>query len=115
AGHVAEHRVAPADRPGDRLRVRVEEELRGIEAMPVRRRVRAVDAIAVELPRTDVRQARVPHELVLLDERNARLLGRVVGREEADLDARRVLGEDREVDTLAIPARAEGVGPSGKD
>src|SRR3989304_3264662 len=48
---VAEQRVAPADRAVERLRVRVEEELRRVEAVAGRRGPRGGDAVAVALPR----------------------------------------------------------------
>jgi hypothetical protein len=78
--------------------------------------VRAVDPVAVELARADVGQARVPDELVLLAERDAARFDGVAGLvEETEVDRRRVLAEEREVDALAVPGRAEGIRGAGPD
>src|SRR5947209_5388240 len=60
ANLVGEERVAPLDPASDRLGVRVDEQLRGIEAMSLLGPVRTVDAIAVVLPRANVREIAVP-------------------------------------------------------
>ena len=52
----------PLHRPFDRLRVRVDEQLRRVEAVPGRGVVRAVDAIAVPLAGPDAREIAVPVE-----------------------------------------------------
>src|SRR5207249_5130727 len=78
--------------------------------------VRSVNAEPVEAARPHVREEAVPdlirpfaeHDLVLLD----RIIGPV---EQAELDRRRVLGEEREVDTLAIPRGSEWVGKTRPD
>jgi hypothetical protein len=106
AGHVRERaRRTPVDGAVDRLRVRVDQQLRGIEAVPRQRLVRAVHAIAVALPRPDARQVAVPVErgpFVQLD-----ALFPVVAVEQAQLDALGVLREEREVRAGAIPLGAE--------
>ena len=57
---VAEDGVVPAHLAADRLRVGVEQELRRVEAMALLRRPRALDPVAVELPRPRVGQVAVP-------------------------------------------------------
>ena len=108
--HVAE---VEADRPLDRLGVRVEDELGGIEAVALGRRVGAVHAEAVALAGADERQVRVPVERGPLAQLDA-LLG-VVLVEQAQLDARGVLGEDREVRAAAVPVRPERERVAGPD
>src|SRR5262249_58907448 len=51
---VTEEIVAPADRTAERAGIGVDQELRGIEPVSVRRRPRSVHPVAVELPGADV-------------------------------------------------------------
>ena len=55
-------RGVEADRPLDRLRVRVEQELGRVEAVPALGLVRAVHAVGVALARADEREVAVPVE-----------------------------------------------------
>jgi hypothetical protein len=55
-------RPVEADRAVDRLRVGVDQELGGVEAVAPRRLVGALDAVAVALSGADVRQVAVPVE-----------------------------------------------------
>ena len=111
---IAEHaRPVEADRAVDRLRVGVDQELCGIEAIAPRRLPGAVDAVGVALTGADAREVDVPvvrrplaHLDALLD------VGLVV---EAELDALGALAEEREVRPVAVPGRAEGKGPTGPD
>src|SRR5687767_14464335 len=76
--------------------------------MAVMRRERSMDAVAVELCRMDVRHVAVPDHVGLFGQRNGQRFHVGVARvEQAQLDARRVLGEDGEVDSDTIPGRAE--------
>ena len=59
----AEERIVPPRRASDDLRVRIHDQLARVEALSVLRRVRAVDAEAVELTRMDVWQVAVPHHV----------------------------------------------------
>ncbi len=105
-GHVREGaRGAVPDRALDRLRVGVDEQLGGVEPVPLLRRVRAVDAVAVALAGADPRHVAVPVPGGALGELDARL--RVVAVEQAELDALGVLGEEREVRPVAVPRGAE--------
>jgi hypothetical protein len=107
---VGEERIAPLDRPGDRLRVRIDEELRGVEALPLGRGVRSVDAVAVVLSRAHVGQIAVPDLVGALHHRNLLALDGVVGPlEQTELDRRRLLGEERKVDPFAVPRRPGGI------
>ena len=75
-----------------------------------------MDAIAVELPGAHVGQVAVPHLIGALAQHDLVRLDRVVfAVEQAQLDAGRVLGEDREVDALAVPSCAEWIGLAWPD
>ena len=106
AGRVREDPGPPEpDRALDRLRVRVDQELRRVEAVAGLRIPRAVDAVAVALSRADPREIDVPvvgRQLAHLD---ALLVVRLV--EQAELDAPGVLAEQREVRPVAVPAGTE--------
>ncbi len=106
ARHVRQRvRGTPVDRSVDRLRVRVDQQLRPVEPAAGLRVVRAVDAVAVALPRPDPRQVAVPVERGALVQLDALFPSVLVI--EAELDALRVLGEEREVRPVAVPVRAE--------
>src|SRR5581483_8795024 len=85
----------PALASVERFRVRIAEHDLRVEAKPARRFVRAVNAIAVSLTRTDAGQVAVPDESRSLRERNPRLA--IVGIEETQLHAARVLRVEGEV------------------
>ena len=106
AGNVGEDvPVAPEDRALDRLRVRVDQQLGGVEAVTLLGRPGTVDAVAVALPGPDPRQVAVPVERRALRQLVAGLA--IVLVEEAELDLLGVLGEEREVRALAVPPRAK--------
>jgi hypothetical protein len=95
----------PLDRTFDCLRVRVDQKLLWVEAVSLLRRPAAVDAISVALSRTDAGQVAVPVVRRPLRHVDALLL--VAAVEERQLDALRVLGEEREVGSFAVPDRAQ--------
>ena len=108
---VAEDRLTPLDLPVDRLRVRVEEQLAGVEACAGGWIVLAVDAVAIALPGAHLWKVRVPDERVDVDHVHARLLAAV--SEEAQLDALGAFTEQREVRSVAVEGRAERVARTG--
>ncbi len=109
ADRVAVQRVVPLDGPADGLRVRVEQELVRIEAMPAPRIVWSVDPVAVQLPRPGVGQVAMPDQVGPVAELDAVRGLRVVRVvEQAQLDGFGVLAEQREVDPLPVP-----IGPLG--
>src|SRR5262249_43369673 len=96
---------------GDRLRVRVDQQLRGIEAIAVRRIVWAMNAIAVKLTGPNVRQVAMPDLIGALTEIDlVRFDCVVLMTEQTELDSSRVLGKEGEVHALAVPGRTEGIG-----
>ena len=102
---VGEQLVRPLQGPADRLRVGIEQKLRGIEAQPGVRIVRSVHAIAVELAGLDVGQIQVPDPVRSLADPHA---GLVLARriEQAQLDRFRAFGEQREIDAAPVKGRA---------
>ena len=94
----------------DGLRVRIQQELRWVAPMTFGGLVRAVDPVAVSLTRLDPWDVGVPDIAVDLDELDPRLLAVLV--DEAELDARRNLGEEREVHSGAVKGRTQRVWPS---
>src|SRR5690606_1297242 len=99
----------------DRLRVGVEQQLARVEAMPLVRSVRAVDAIAVQETGPRERQVAMPHLIGVLAKLDRRRRGAPVALEKHELHALRVLGEQREVDALAVPGSAERIGAARPD
>ncbi len=95
----------PLHRPLDRLRVRVDQQLVRVEAVPPLGGPRPVDPVAVALPGADPGEIAVPVVRRVAGELVAGLDVRVV--EEAQHDTLRVLRREGEVRTAAVPARAE--------
>ena len=110
---VAEQRRVAAHLTVDRLGVGVEEQLGRVAAGALRRLVGAVYAVAVALPRLHAGEEPVPDEAVDLREGDAGLLAALT--DEAQLDALRHLGEDREVHARPVVGRAERVRLAGPD
>ena len=111
---VAKVRRLPVYGARSRLRVRVEQELVGVEVVAVCGVVWAVYPVAVELAGTRAEQVTVPHAIGALGQGDAaHLLAR--GVEEAKIHLLGVLGEKREVHALAVPGRPKRIGLSGTE
>ncbi len=110
---VAVHLLAPADRAADRLRVRVEQQLRGVAAQAASGVVRAVHPEPVALSGHHARHIRVPHERVALAQFHRRLRAVVV--QQTQLYSVRGLREDREVGSGAVVGGAERIRLSRPD
>ena len=111
ADHVTKHFVRPIHLAGDRLCVRIDEQLRAVETHPALRIVRAVNAIAVKLSRLDIRKKNVPDLVCLLRQRDANVFLRCVKTiEEAEIDRRGRLGKERKIYAVAQPRRSERIG-----
>jgi hypothetical protein len=109
---VGEQRLVPVDAPVDRLRIRVQQQLRGVTPQPRQRVVGPMHAVAVPLPGPDPRQVAVPHEPVPLRKVDPRLPAVVV--DQTELDPLRDLREQGEVGTPAVEGgtqRVRGTGP----
>jgi hypothetical protein len=107
---VAEQRLVGVDLPVDRLRIRVEEQLRRVAAVPFGRVVRPVNAVAVALARLDRGQVGMPDEAVHLRQLN-KLLRAVIG-DQRQVDLFGNLREQREVRTGTVVRGSEGIGTS---
>ena len=106
---IAEEGVVPLQLTHQGLGVRVEEQLVRIEAMALLRRVFPVHPIAIYGAGPRIRQITVPNLVGVLRQRDALELALAAGIEQAQLDASRVRGEQREVDTETVPRRAQRV------
>ena len=110
-GHVRQRaRSARVHLPVDRLRVRVDEELRRVEAVALLRRPRPVHPIAVPLTGPDPGDVAVPVVRRPLGQLDAGLAALVV--EQAELDPLRVLREEGEVRSAPVPRRPQRKGPT---
>ena len=110
---VGEQRLVAVDLAVDGLGVRVEQQLRRVAAVPVRRVVRAVHPVAVALARAGCRAGSACQtKRVDLGQLDAGLRAVVV--DQAQLDPLGDLGEQGEVGPGAVVGRAEGVGRPGQ-
>ena len=116
ANGVAEQLVAPPDPAAHCLRVGVDQQFGRIEAVPLLGLVGPAHPVAVERTRSHVGQIGVPDPVGGDGHLDLRTRLLVVGVfEQAQLDGRRVLREDGEVDPFAVPCRPEWVRPPGPD
>ena len=108
---IAKHFVRPIHLPRDRLRVRIDQQFRAVEAQAALRIVRPGNAVTVELARPHIGQKHVPHLVGMLRHRDANIfLRRVELIEEAEVDRVRHLGKEREIHSVAEPRRSERIG-----
>jgi hypothetical protein len=105
---IPEERITPRHRPVNGSGVGIEQQLRRIEPMPRLRLPRPLHPIPIAQPRPRLRQVDMPHMLRLLGNGNPRL---PVTLEQTQLDPRRVLGKQREVDPRPIPSRPKRIRP----
>ena len=106
---VPEQRVAPLHGARERARVRVDQKLRRVEAVPRRGVIRPMHPVPVALAGARVGKVHVPDMVAPLAHRDPRDLLTAVGPvEEAELDALGVLREEGKVDAATIPGRAGG-------
>jgi hypothetical protein len=109
---IAEHlEVAPLQQTSDRFGIGIEEDLIGIETMPLVRSIGSVYAIAVKLAWPEAGEIAVPNPVPLFRKGDPVRFGSGFRRiEKAKLDVRRVLGEDGEIDSQSVPGRTERIG-----
>ena len=99
--------LVPLHAAVDRLGVRVEQELRGITAMPFRRLPGSVNAESIPLSGLDPGEIAVPHEAVRLREIESGLASGLV--EEAELESLGDFREDCEIGAAPVPGRTERI------
>src|SRR5262249_37389515 len=108
--------IMPLDVAADCLRVRIEDDLVGVEAVAVRRIVRTVNTITVKLPRLRIGQVAMPDLVGLFRQRNAlRLLGIFNGAKETQLNLGGMFREQGEVDARPVKGCTERIGATGPD
>src|SRR4051794_26678354 len=107
AGAIGKMRVAPHQPAGEAPRVGVEQQLVGIEAMALLRRVGAVHAVTVELPGRNVVEIAVPDVLGAFGKLDFFQFAAALAVEQAQLDLLRIRREQRKVRAPAVPACAE--------
>ena len=114
-GHVRQRRSRPSQSTGPSIAFAYGSirSLSGLKRWPVAGSYGAVDAVAVPLPGPDAGDVAVPVERLALGQLHPRLA--IVGVEEAELDPRRVLREEREIRPVTVPVRAEREGMAGPD
>ena len=113
ADAIAEMTVAPAQIADDRFGVWIEQQLLRVEAKPFRRIVGTVNPVAVAQSGPGVGQIAMPDLIGLLGQLDALDLAPALGIEHAQLHALGLLREEREVDALAVPCRAQRVRAAG--
>ncbi len=91
-------------------RVRIEQQLVGVEAMPGLGLVGPVDAIAVKRAGADVRQIAVKNLVGIFGQFDAAQLAFAFFVEQTDLDLGGVGGKQGEIGALAVPVRALRIG-----
>ncbi len=113
ADGVGEDRRVPVDLAVDCLGVRIEQELVRVAPVPLGGVVGTVHAVPVPLPGTNVQQVAVPPGPGLLRKRDPRLLAVLI--EQAEVDALRHVGEDREVGAGTVEGGPQREGLAGPD
>ena len=117
--HVQQRRVpridaglvaAPFEATDDLARIRVEQQLVGVEAVTLVGLPRPAHPQPVHQPRRCVGQVAVPDIVAVARQRRARQLAFAGRVEQAQLDAQRVRRKDREVDAAAVEMRAQRPG-----
>ncbi len=107
---IAEQGVGPAHIAAHGAGVRVQQQLVGIEPVPLLRSVGTVGPVAVEHPRKAVRQVAVPDLVGPFGQRITADLTAASRIEQAEFDLLRMGGEHREVHALPVPGGAERIG-----
>ena len=101
------HRGVPADAALDRLRIRIQQQLGRVAAVPGSRVIGAVDPVPVPLARSDARQVTMPDEPVHLAQRHPGL--RAVVGEQAQFHLLGYLREHGEVSPRTVITRPQRV------
>src|SRR5262249_3345813 len=107
---ITEKRVVPDDPAVEPARVRIDQELIGVETMPFFWSVGAMHAVAIELAGHYALEVAVPDLVGSQRQADAVRLVRPVGLEQAEVDGARMSRKQREVDATTVPGRAQRVG-----
>src|SRR6266487_1442696 len=113
---IAKEGLVPPQPAGNRLRVGIKEQLGRVEALSVLRRIRAVDTVAIALPRTEVGHISVPDIIRAFGQWDAQaLMGTLRVVEEAEIDPRSVRREQGKIHPSAIPGGTKRLGSTRID
>src|SRR5260370_5893241 len=116
AAAIPEHRIVPLERAIDRARIRIEQQLCGIETMPRARIVSSAEAVAVTLSGTTPRNIRMPYMFGALDQRYPRdFVVAIFSAKQTKDCSGSVLGEQREVRSLAVEVCPERILLAGQN
>jgi len=102
-------RIAPAQGTGECARIRIEQQLVGVVAVPLFGFVGAVGPIAVKLARLHARDVAVPDPVGTFGHGQTPQLVTAVRIEQAQLELLGMAREHREIAALRIPAGTERV------
>src|SRR5208282_1076299 len=113
---ITDHRIVPSRRAIERARIRIEQQLGGVEAMSCRGIVGTADAIAIPLTGPNAAKINVPDVFGALDQRYSRDLVVTNGTaKQAQHRAGRVLGKYRKVHTRAVTGSAKRIRHAGQN
>ena len=110
AAAVPVERIVPAHATADLTGVGVEQELGGIEPVPVGRVPVAMHTVSVELAWEHTTQIAVPDILRAAGQADGLMLVALARIEQAEVNRRRVVREECEIDAAAIEMRTQGSG-----
>jgi hypothetical protein len=105
--HIAEQLRPPGEPADDLLRVRIDQQLVGIEAMSRIRLVGSMHAISIHRPGSRLRKVPVPDFIGVFRQLEPLQLLLAIDVEKTELDFRCIRGEQGEIHTQAVPGRAE--------
>src|SRR5207244_10282984 len=96
-------RIGPIDRSRNRLRIGIEQELGRVESVPLLRLIRPMDAVAITLSGTYLRQVYMPDVIgTFLDSNPVSFLIGVRFVKQTQLHRRGIFRKQREVHSLAV-------------
>ena len=112
-GLITQNRVMPLEAADQLAGIRIEQQLVGIEAMPVIRGIRSVGAQAIDQPGLRFRHEPVKHIAGAAWQVEARDFVLAGGIEQTQLDALGMMRPDRDIDAIALDMSAEFFGAAG--
>ena len=104
---VAEQGIIPLQVSHDLFAIRIKQQLVGVEPVTFFRRIGAMDAITVDLPRPGVWKIAVPYLVGIFGQFDALQFLQPVSIKQAKLDFCRIGGKQGEVHAEAIPGRTQ--------
>src|SRR4029079_3892189 len=113
---VPEQRIRPVDIAGNRLRVRIDQDLGGVESEADFGLVQAMHRVPVQWSGPYLGEVAGPDEISAFFDPNAvRFLRTIRSPEQTELHRRRIFREQRKIHSLAVPRRSQGIGTPRPD